>query len=60
MGATSGPVITADLAAGLANAQVLIDFTRPEGTLAHLQVCRALGVNLVIGTTGFTLSLIHI
>ena len=54
MGATSGPVITADLAAGLANAQVLIDFTRPEGTLAHLQVCRALGVNLVIGTTGFT------
>ena len=47
-------MITADLAAGLANAQVLIDFTRPEGTLAHLQVCRALGVNLVIGTTGFT------
>jgi 4-hydroxy-tetrahydrodipicolinate reductase len=54
MGATSGPVITADLAAGLANAQVLIDFTRPEGTLAHLQVCRTLDVNLVIGTTGFT------
>jgi len=33
---------------------VLIDFTRPEGTLAHLQICRALGVNAVIGTTGFT------
>jgi 4-hydroxy-tetrahydrodipicolinate reductase len=33
---------------------VLIDFTRPEGTLAHLQVCRALGVSAVIGTTGFT------
>jgi 4-hydroxy-tetrahydrodipicolinate reductase len=32
----------------------LIDFTRPEGTLAHLRVCRALGVNAVIGTTGFT------
>ena len=47
-------VITADLAAGLAKVQVLIDFTRPEGTLAHLQACRALGVNLVIGTTGFT------
>jgi 4-hydroxy-tetrahydrodipicolinate reductase len=54
MGATSGPVITADLATGLAKVQVLIDFTRPEGTLAHLQACRALGVNLVIGTTGFT------
>ena len=36
------------------NAQVLIDFTRPEGTLAHLAVCRELGVNAVIGTTGFS------
>jgi 4-hydroxy-tetrahydrodipicolinate reductase len=33
---------------------VLIDFTRPEGTMAHLAVCRALGVKLVIGTTGFS------
>jgi 4-hydroxy-tetrahydrodipicolinate reductase len=33
---------------------VLIDFTRPEGTLAHLRVCREMGVALVIGTTGFT------
>ena len=46
--------ITADLALGLKNAQTLIDFTRPEGTLAHLRVCRELGVNMVIGTTGFT------
>ena len=43
-----------DTRAGLANAQVLIDFTRPEGTLAHLAVCRELGVNAVIGTTGFS------
>jgi 4-hydroxy-tetrahydrodipicolinate reductase len=43
-----------DTRAGLANAQVLIDFTRPEGTLAHLVVCRELGVNAVIGTTGFS------
>ena len=42
-----------DTRAGLANAQVLIDFTRPEGTLAHLAVCRELGVAAVIGTTGF-------
>ncbi|MFZ2217218.1 MAG: 4-hydroxy-tetrahydrodipicolinate reductase [Rhodoferax sp.] len=53
-GSQSGVAITADLAVGLANADVLIDFTRPEGTLAHLRVCRALGVNVVIGTTGFT------
>ena len=33
---------------------VLIDFTRPEGTLAHLAVCRRQGVNMVIGTTGFS------
>jgi 4-hydroxy-tetrahydrodipicolinate reductase len=43
-----------DTRAGLADAQVLIDFTRPEGTLAHLVVCRELGVNAVIGTTGFS------
>jgi len=53
-GHTSGVVITADLRGGLANAQVLIDFTRPAGTLEHLVVCRELGVKAVIGTTGFT------
>lgn len=54
LGLSGGVAITADLAAGLKDAHVLIDFTRPEGTLAHLQVCRALGVKAVIGTTGFT------
>jgi 4-hydroxy-tetrahydrodipicolinate reductase len=50
----SGVNIESDLRQGLKNSQVLIDFTRPEGTLAHLKVCRELGVKLVIGTTGFT------
>ncbi len=54
LGQTSGISITADLVTGLKNAQTLIDFTRPEGTLAHLRACRDLGVNVVIGTTGFT------
>jgi len=54
LGSASGVVITSDLRAGLAQAQVLIDFTRPEGTLAHLEVCKELGVKLVIGTTGFS------
>ena len=54
LGQTSGVAITAELSAGLKNAHALIDFTRPEGTLAHLRACRALGVNLVIGTTGFS------
>ena len=54
LGQQSGALITADLRQGLAGADVLIDFTRPEGTLAHLAVCRELGVKLVIGTTGFS------
>ncbi len=54
LGHASGVPVTADLRAGLANADVLIDFTRPEGTLAHLKVCRELGVKAVIGTTGFS------
>jgi 4-hydroxy-tetrahydrodipicolinate reductase len=54
MGSSSGIAISADLHTGLSHAQALIDFTRPEGTMAHLQVCRELGVNAVIGTTGFS------
>ena len=53
-GQHSGIFITADLRQGLAGADVLIDFTRPEGSVAHLAVCRELGVNAVIGTTGFS------
>ena len=54
LGRSSGVTITADLRAGLQGADVLIDFTRPEGTLAHLALCTELGVQLVIGTTGFS------
>ena len=54
LGQRSGAAITADLREGLRNAQVLIDFTRPEGTMAHLAVCAELGVQAVIGTTGFS------
>jgi len=54
LGVASGVPITADVRAGLANADVLIDFTRPEGTLEHLAACAQLGVKAVIGTTGFT------
>ncbi|MDW5441408.1 4-hydroxy-tetrahydrodipicolinate reductase [Polaromonas sp. SM01] len=54
LGHASGIAITSDLTAGLSGSQVLIDFTRPEGTLAHLAKCRELGIKLVIGTTGFS------
>lgn len=53
-GQPTGVLITSDLRQGLQGCQVLIDFTRPEGTLEHLKVCRELGVAAVIGTTGFT------
>lgn len=52
-GGTRGIIISADVQATLRGADVLIDFTRPEGTLYHLEVCQQLGVNIVVGTTGF-------
>ena len=53
-GRSCGVKITTDVAAALEGADVLIDFTRPEGTLLHLDICQKLGVNMVIGTTGFS------
>jgi 4-hydroxy-tetrahydrodipicolinate reductase len=50
--APSGVLIGADLGAALAGAEVAIDFTRPEGTMAALRACQAAGKALVIGTTG--------
>jgi 4-hydroxy-tetrahydrodipicolinate reductase len=52
LGQASVP-IESDLAAGLAGARCLIDFTRPEGTLKHLAYCAEHGIAMVIGTTGF-------
>jgi 4-hydroxy-tetrahydrodipicolinate reductase len=49
-----GIIIGADVDAALIHADVLIDFTRPEATLRHIVACRKHGVNLVIGTTGFS------
>jgi len=51
LGRRTGVAIGADLAA-LAGADVLIDFTRPEGTAVHLAACVEHGVRMVIGTTG--------
>ncbi|MFL9924416.1 4-hydroxy-tetrahydrodipicolinate reductase [Herbaspirillum lusitanum] len=53
LGKAANVVIESDLAKGLASAQLLIDFTRPEGTLKHLEYCAAHGIKMVIGTTGF-------
>jgi 4-hydroxy-tetrahydrodipicolinate reductase len=54
VGAPCGVSIGDDVDSILSAADCLIDFTRPEGTLRHLEVCRRRGVKMVIGTTGFT------
>jgi len=54
VGAPCGVTVTSDVAAGLAKADCLIDFTRPEGTLHHLELARTAGCGMVIGTTGFS------
>ncbi|MGC8508717.1 MAG: 4-hydroxy-tetrahydrodipicolinate reductase [Thiomonas sp.] len=52
-GVHTGVPIRSDLYAALQHARYFIDFTRPEGTMAHLAACEAAGVAMVIGTTGF-------
>jgi 4-hydroxy-tetrahydrodipicolinate reductase len=53
IGMPSRVMISADVEKSLAGCGVLIDFTRVDGTLAHVAACRKLGVKMVIGTTGF-------
>jgi len=46
--------VASDIQAAVSAADVLIDFTRPEGTLGHVDACAAAGKAMVIGTTGFS------
>jgi len=46
--------VSADIPAALARADVLVDFTRPEGALAHVAACSRAGVAAVVGTTGLS------
>lgn len=54
VGRPCGVAISDDVGAAVAACDVLIDFTRPEGTLTHLAACRGHGTKIVIGTTGFS------
>ncbi|MGH8162647.1 MAG: 4-hydroxy-tetrahydrodipicolinate reductase [Gammaproteobacteria bacterium] len=51
-GPALGVALSDDLAAAVAKADVLIDFSAPEGFLAGLAVCRRTGCAFVSGTTG--------
>lgn len=53
LGRAEGVLITDDIDSALAQADCLIDFTRPEGTMTHLAACVRTATQLVIGTTGF-------
>ncbi|MCC6195540.1 MAG: 4-hydroxy-tetrahydrodipicolinate reductase [Burkholderiales bacterium] len=50
--AGSGVVVSTDVDAALERSDVLVDFTRPAGTLAHLAACERHRVAAVVGTTG--------
>lgn len=54
LGSPCGVVVSDDYAAAVAVSDCLIDFTRPEGSLMHLDACVKSGTNMVIGTTGFS------
>ena len=45
--------VTDDLAAALARADVVVDFSQPHATHSNVTVCRAARKPLLIGTTGF-------
>jgi 4-hydroxy-tetrahydrodipicolinate reductase len=53
VGAPCGVQISADLERVLQGCDVLVDFTRPEATVKHLELARLHGISMVIGTTGF-------
>ena len=53
-GAWGGVPIGTDVSAAIAQCDVLIDFTRPAGTLEHVRACVAARRAIVIGTTGFS------
>lgn len=49
-----GVIVGADLAAVARDFDVLIDFTLPDATAAHVALCHEAGRRMVIGTTGFS------
>lgn len=53
-GKTTDVKISHDVTAALQEADVLVDFTRPDASLQYLDACQKVGVKLVIGTTGFS------
>lgn len=53
-GKLSGVKVTDNVDEALKNADLLVDFTRPEASLMYLSACQKHHVKMVIGTTGFS------
>ncbi|MBS4051928.1 MAG: 4-hydroxy-tetrahydrodipicolinate reductase [Methylomonas sp.] len=49
-----GLQVGTDLAALVDRFDVLIDFTRPDASMAYIEICRQAGKKVVIGTTGYS------
>ena len=54
LGKKTGVLITSDITQALSSAEYLIDFTRPEGTMAHVAIAQQTGSKMIIGTTGLS------
>jgi 4-hydroxy-tetrahydrodipicolinate reductase len=52
-GRTTGVRVQSDVDGVVRACDVLVDFTRPAGTLQYVSACAAAGTAAVIGTTGF-------
>jgi len=50
----NGVTVVSALVDVIADIDILIDFSVPDASMANLALCRASGVAMVIGTTGFT------
>jgi len=49
-----GVIVSDNLAAKVDQFDVLIDFTRPDASMAYIEICRQAGKQIVIGTTGYS------
>jgi 4-hydroxy-tetrahydrodipicolinate reductase len=55
LGGRADPALGTKLASVLGDADVVVDFTRPDQALDNARACLEAGVHVVIGTTGFDL-----
>jgi 4-hydroxy-tetrahydrodipicolinate reductase len=50
------PALGSTLQGALENADVVVDFTRPDAVIANARTCLQAGTHVVIGTTGFDMN----